>query len=369
MNALSALGPLASVASGLWTTGARGRAALYAAGLLRQHRLQAPVISVGNLSWGGTGKTPFTLWLAARLQAAGLRVSVLTRGYRRTSRERVLLFPPGAPPEDAAGAGDEAQLYLRHLHVPVAVAASRVEAGRAVEGQFPVDVHLLDDGFQHLTLARDLDIVLVDASNPWGAGRGLPRLLREGPAALRRAQVTLLTRCERVGAAALDALQQRLLQANPAIRCFTASTRLLHFAAAADSSRLSLDEARAQSAVAFCGVASPESFFELLENAGISLAAKMSFPDHHRYAAADLESLERTVSQKRADFLLTTEKDIVNLPPVASLPAPLFWAATELAIPEETELLGWIGRRLGFALTQTSGGPHALAEKVSGGRA
>lgn len=168
MNSALPLSGLASGTAALWIAAARLRARLYDSGMLRQRKLRAPVISIGNLSWGGTGKTPLTIWLAKRLQSTGLEVSILTRGYRRRSREKVKVLPPGHSAEAASADGDEVQMYLRHLRLPVGISTSRYDAGSALERRFPVDVHLLDDGFQHLALQRDLDLVLIDASKSLG---------------------------------------------------------------------------------------------------------------------------------------------------------------------------------------------------------
>ena len=348
--------PLSSLASGaasLWTAGAWTRARFYRSGLSRQRSLRTSVISVGNISWGGTGKTPFTIWLAGRLQAAGLRVSILTRGYRRTSREQVQIIPPGTSPQDVRDAGDEVQLYLRHLNAPIGVSASRYEAGRLLEERFPVDVHLLDDGFQHLGLARALDLVLVDAENPWGARPGLPRLLREGTSALGRAQGILLTRCELASGTTrdnshLESLRETVQRFNPRVPCFTVKTKLLHFVDVRGANPVSPEKFHSRRPVAFCALGNPQNFFRMLEEAGIEVAATKVFPDHHRYQPRDLHLLEKWVRENRADCLLTTEKDLVNLPETNSIAIPLCWAAIEPLVDEENRLLSWIWRQLDF---------------------
>ncbi len=329
------------------------RAWLYRSGLLRQRSLQAPVLSVGNISWGGTGKTPFTIWLAGRLQAAGLSVSILTRGYRRASNQPVQILPPGTSPQDALDSGDEVQLYLRHLNLPVGVSASRYEAGRLVEEQFPVDLHLLDDGFQHLALRRALDLVLLDAENPWGARPGFSRLLREGASALSRADGILLTRCELVVSGTdysshLESLKANVQRLNPRAPCFTLRTKLLHFVDARNADRVPLTDFFPRRPMAFCGLGSPRAFFLMLEMAGIETVGSKTFPDHHRYNEDDLELLRKLVEANRADCLLTTEKDIVNLPELLSFRIPLYWAAIEPVVDEEVRLVNWLWEELGF---------------------
>ena len=349
----SAASMAASGAATLWNGAAALRVWLYQRGLLRQRSLRARVISVGNLAWGGTGKTPFTIWLARRLQAGGLRVSILTRGYGRTSRERVRIIPPGTPPEDAADAGDEVQLYLRNLRVPVGVSSSRYEAGTLLERQFPVDVHLLDDGFQHLALRRDLNMVLIDAENPWGRRPPFPRLLREGPSALGRADAIVMTRCELLPPASrddsLENLRAALQRFSPSAPCFSIRTQIIHFMEWRSSRSLATEQFLSRCPLAFCGLGNPHAFFRTLEKAGIPAMARKVFPDHHRYTGSDLRSLEAAAAQARADCLLTTEKDLVNLPATANLGVPLYWVAIEPVVEEESRLLQWIWEQLDLA--------------------
>ena len=188
-------------AARLWSLAARTRVRLYASGTWRQQRLDRPVVSVGNLSVGGAGKTPFVIWLFSALVERGLRPAVLTRGYRRPAGEETLLFTRAghgaAWTPDAVSAGDEVQVMLRHGLAPVGVDGNRLRAGRALEAKGAVDLHLLDDGFQHLALGRDLDIVLVDSTRPPWEDDLLPAgRLRESPSALRRAGVIVLTRVQ-----------------------------------------------------------------------------------------------------------------------------------------------------------------------------
>lgn len=354
--------PFAQMASGAaaaWTAGAAVRAQAYQRGLLPQRRLRAKVVSIGNITWGGTGKTPFTVWLASRLQAAGLNVSILTRGYRRRSTEKVKVLAPGTAASDARDDGDEVQLYLRNLRVPIGISASRYEAGQVVEEQFPVDVHLLDDGFQHLALARDLDLVLVDATNPWGSRGGLPRLLREGAGALRRADAIILTRSDLArnsgqSTGALRDLKGAVLRWNVGAAFFSAGTRLLGFVDS-EGNRVKPAALAGRRAVAFCGLGNPLNFLEMfpadrihvVEPQELSVAAAKVFPDHHRYTERDLEALERLARKHSADCLLTTEKDRVNLPANAAWQTPLYWAAIEPAIEQEDIFLEWFAERLG----------------------
>ena len=354
----------------LWNGAARLRVGLYRNGMLARKRLQGKVISVGNIAWGGSGKTPFTIWLASRLQERSLRVSILSRGYRRASRERVQVIPPGTTSEDAADAGEEVRLYLRNLpdsvEIPIGVSASRYDAGRLLEARFPVEIHLLDDGFQHLALHRDLDLVLVDAQNPWGR-RGLFRsLLRESPSSLARADAILLTRCELAPPAphpnSVEALQTRLLSRNPGARFFTARTQLTGFRAK-DGSLIAVKEFRSFRPLAFCGLGNPGGFLGTLKHWDIPVLGHRIFPDHHRYSRADLQLVQRLAEGARADCLVTTEKDWVNLPPDVNSGQPIYWAETDLEVADESRLLLWISERLGLRLA----GSTSPSERFAGG--
>jgi tetraacyldisaccharide 4'-kinase len=359
MDALLPLTALGGVAGPLWNAAAAVRVRLYKSGWIRQKRLAAKVVSVGNIAWGGTGKTPFVIWLADHLTAAGLRVSILTRGYRRASRESVRILPAGAAPADAARDGDEVQLYLRHLkNVPVGVSASRYEAGRHLEEWFPVDVHLLDDGFQHMALARDLDLVLIDASNPWGARAGFPRLLRESPRALRRAGAIVLTRSDSAGRSKLDSLRGTLRALNSSATQFLASTGLLRLVSADGRVSRTAEQMRAMRCAAFCGIGNPQEFFALMERGGIQCVGQRRFGDHHRYASVDFQLIERLAREAKADCLVTTEKDLVNLGEHTRFSVPLYWTEIATAVEQEEKFLAWLAERLGIQLADPARHPN-----------
>jgi len=267
----------------------------YRTGALRSHRAAVPVISIGNLTTGGTGKTPLVAWLANHLAEAGHSVGLLSRGYRgeadeQGNDEKRLLeaLCPAAP----------------HIQDPDRVAA----AGRAVT-EYGCDVLLLDDGFQHRRLGRDLDIVLVDATCPLGFGHLLPRgLLREPPASLKRASLLVLTRIDQVDPDRAAQLKRQLstwigteLIAEVAFR----STGLVNSSGSTAPLQL-LDQSRV---AAFCGIGNPEAFW-----AGLDLVAQRAFPDHHRYDAGDLSELADWAQRHDADLLLTTRKDLVKIP-------------------------------------------------------
>lgn len=314
---------------------------LYAAGLaLRELRLQRgwepvrrlrdPVISIGNLSVGGSGKTPLTIALARLLTAKRFQVDVLSRGYGRTGLEPMRVAPTGS----AAQYGDEPLLIARSAGVPVYVAQERFVAGRLAEGDSSVDekgrrVHILDDGFQHRQLARDIDILLMNRED-WHDHLLPTGNLREELRATKRANVIAIP--------ANDAAFETQLRAwdwsGPVWRV---------------RRRMEVPQVVGP-VVAFCGIARPEQFFEGLRANGIALAAIHAFPDHHRYTARDIERVLSSARTGRAAALITTEKDAVRLEALgAAIPAtpPLEVARLSIEFEDEGTILSWIEERIG----------------------
>jgi tetraacyldisaccharide 4'-kinase len=281
------------------------RLAAYRKGLLRRHRLEGRVVSVGNLSVGGSGKTPVVRRVTELLRGAGHRVAILSRGYGGGFRGDALVVSDGdSILADAAAAGDEPVMLARALPgVIVAVGPRRDVVGRAVEARFGPCVHVLDDGFQHLRLERDLDVVCLDVDDlddlPMPAGR-----LREHPDALERADVVLLTRLEAAGEEALDALESRL----GAERTFRVSRRVegwrtLGGGAVDPPAQVFL----------FAGIARPQRFERDAAASGASVVGRTFFGDHHRYRPEELELLVRDARSAGATALGTTAKDAVRL--------------------------------------------------------
>jgi len=321
-----------------YSLGARLRVRLYRAGIFRQHTLKGVVISVGNITVGGTGKTPMVLWLAERLLAEGKSVTILTRGYRgflnRSDGE-------GTAPQTAsklAILGDEPELLVRRIasraspegRSRVAVGADRLASGSAAERE-GFDWFLLDDGFQHLRLARDLDIVLIDATNPFGGGRLLPSgRLREPKSALRRADIIVITRSKH--APALEAAIRR----DSSAPIFFATTRLDAIARPATIRQdLPVAEWRTRRFFAFCGIGNPGAFFDDLREWGITRVGTAKFPDHHRYSESDRTRLQADARRVGADALLCTEKDILNYGEAQPGGLPVFFARVSLAMQNE----------------------------------
>ena len=283
----------------------RVRALLYRAGILAIRRLPCPVISIGNLTVGGTGKTPVTILLARELQHRGCRVAVLSRGYGGSLEGQVAVVSDGESlllgPEQA---GDEPYLLARSVAgLIVVIGSDRYQAGLMALERFRPDVVLLDDGFQHIRLYRDLNILLLDATRPFGNGWTVPLgMLREPCTALKRADLALFTRChdtERLPALTL-----------PTSRSYH---RLTGFQLVATGNVVPLEQLQQGRVAAFAGIAEPSAFFEALRQIGIAPVATLSLPDHEPYHAAGLEQIEHLVASAAPDWLITTEKDGVKL--------------------------------------------------------
>lgn len=284
---------------------ARLRLAAYRRGVLHRHRLQGRVVSVGNLSVGGSGKTPVVQWLAGMLRDCGHRVAILSRGYGGTFRGDALVVSDGATVQaDAAVAGDEPVMLARALPgVVVAVGPRRDVVGRVVEARFGTCVHVLDDGFQHLRLERDLDVVCLDVHDlddrPMPAGR-----LREGPGAIERADLVLLTRLEAACDEEVEALEERLGRE----RTFRVSRRAVGWRTPGGGP---VDAP--ERAFLFAGIARPQRFERDATASGVTVVGRTFFGDHHRYRPEEIGLLERDARASGATALGTTAKDAVRL--------------------------------------------------------
>lgn len=288
--------------------GARVRRALYRAGVLSRDRLPRPVLCVGNLSVGGTGKTPHVMHLARWLAGEGCRVAILSRGYRRQGRGVTWVSDGAGTIATALEGGDEPVLMARSLPgVPVVVGESRAEAGREALARVPVDVFLLDDGFQHLSLARDFDLLLVDCENGLGNRLTLPLgRLREPPSHARFADGLVVTKCPDAEAGTRVARTVPFPVGRP--RAFS---RLVP-RGIVDAKGRPMEGIPAGSGVfAFSGLARNGQFRDTLESAEYRVEGFLPFPDHHRYDLADMARIARESGGLPA---ITTEKDLVRIP-------------------------------------------------------
>jgi tetraacyldisaccharide 4'-kinase len=312
------------------------------AGLRRPRHLPVPVVCVGNLTIGGTGKTPATIAVAQRLESEGLAVGILLRGYGRKSGAIRVAAEPGGRPAPWRQVGDEAALLAERLPgVAVVVGADRFLAGQEALRRFPLDVLVLDDGYQHRRLHRALDLVMVDATDPLGGGRLLPRgRLREPARGLRRAGALLVSRSDQV--ADLGGVRRALLQAAPGIPQILTRHRPTRLAELERRQPHSLSLVRGRRVLAVSGVARPAAFHDTLTALGASLAVRLPFPDHHPYRASDVEAIARAADAARADWIVTTEKDAVRLREVASASLgghPWLVLRVDLEVVEGEEIL------------------------------
>jgi tetraacyldisaccharide 4'-kinase len=334
-----ALSPL-SVA---YRAASRARLALYRRGTFKTHHIAAPVLSVGNLTAGGTGKTPLVEWLArAVVGSAGRRVCVLTRGYgREHARRRVVVSDGHRVLAGVREAGDEPLLLAEHLidlGVAIVCDADRVAAAHFAMKELGSEVFILDDGFQHLRVARDLNVVTLDATDPWGGGRLLPAgLLREPVGGLRRADCIVITRVEL--AEDLDGLRAEASRLSGVRAVFAARTRAVGVKLIAQNARDAVTSHTMPHAVAaFCGVGNPRAFFANLRRDGYDLRHARAFADHHRYTQRDVREIEDEARRAGAVALVTTAKDAVKLRALR-FELPCFEVEIELEIDDPRGLM------------------------------
>jgi tetraacyldisaccharide 4'-kinase len=305
----------------------RLRALLYAAGWLKPQHLKGRVISVGNLTVGGTGKTPIVIWIAEKLLAQGKRVAILSHGYR------------GA--EDTSDEIEVMKFRLQGRTV-FGVGKDRFASGKRLESQQPVDVFLLDDGFQHMQLGRDLDVLLVDASRPMGREFLLPAgRMREPISAMSRADVLVFTRTETLPGTT-EAISK--LKDYPV---FAAQTKLLGFRRLGEDLTLLAPDAIGEGPfLAFCGLGNPEAFFRDLVNWKFTVCGNMAFPDHHRYSASDVARLRQAASAAQARAFLTTEKDAQNLKGQELVDPPVYVSVIDFVIGPEADFLNTLAKAI-----------------------
>jgi tetraacyldisaccharide 4'-kinase len=284
------------------------RNSLYDRGFIRQAKLPCPVVSVGNLTVGGTGKTPTVIFLARLLKRQGRHPAVLSRGYGGRSRAPVNIVSDGnriLPGWQEVG--DEPILIARSLPgIPVLTGSRRFLTGQAAVEKFGADVLILDDAFQHRALFRNLDIVLMDAQRPFGNGALLPRgPLRERPEGLRRAHLIVRTGAE---TDIVDSFPETF-----GLPFFRGIHRPLELVAAGGGRPLPLAGLQGRKILAFAGIGRPDSFLKSLTGLGAEVVSFRAFPDHHPYGAGDLDELVRLAGVSGAERIVTTEKDAVRL--------------------------------------------------------
>ncbi len=306
----------------------RLRNTAYRRGWLRSEQVPAVVVSIGNLTVGGTGKTPCVEYIARFYRNLGRRVAILSRGYG-----------------SADGRNDEARVLEENLpDVPHLQGADRVALAWRALAEWQSEVLVLDDGFQHRRLARDVDLVLMDATAPWGHGYLLPRgLLREPPSSLQRADVLVLTRCDQAPAEQCERLRRTLERIAPHKPVVETTHRPVELSNS-DGASASLELLREGPAAAFCGIGNPEAFRRSLLDLGARLEDFRVYPDHHAYGRTDVEDLQRWACRLSAGArILTTQKDAVKLRLSHLGERPLWWLRIRLCVESGQDVLeGWL---------------------------
>jgi tetraacyldisaccharide 4'-kinase len=323
----------------LYELGVRTRAALYENRLFETRRLNTPVISVGNMTVGGAGKTPCVAFLARFLRDEGYEVAILSRGYKRESRGlvevsngREILCGPNE-------SGDEPFLLANLCPgARVVVDRDRYAAGKWLESRAPVSVFILDDGYQHMRLARDLNLLLVDASEPLDQARMIPfGRLREPVTAMRRAGAVIVTRSDQLfDRQAFENAMARFARAGTPV--FYGRHKMTELIRLDGDGVASPCDFAGKRVAAMSGVARPDRFIADLESLGMEIALRRDFDDHHRYTREELSEIVANAREARAEAVITTEKDAANLPRGAAGPLPIFAARIEFACENEQAL-------------------------------
>jgi tetraacyldisaccharide 4'-kinase len=306
----------------------------------QRRRLESKVISIGNLTMGGTGKTPCVLRLAELLRERGRRPAILTRGYGRTSPVKSLVTAPGAAVR-VESTGDEAQIFLHSSVAPVGIGADRFETGSLLQQEFGVDVVLLDDGFQHVKLARDLDVLLIDGVNPWSGGHVFPAgRLREPLPGMARAHIIVITRSDETDL--VPAISREVRRYNPAAPIVTARVSPVCWVDWHSGECIPLQQVPLGRVAGFCGLGNPQGFRRTLRGLGVEPVDWVEFEDHHRYTPGELQRMMRQFLERGVNAMVTTEKDGVNIARdlgelIRGL--PLYWLKIQLRFDGEQDLM------------------------------
>ena len=299
--------------------------------------LPKPVISIGGITMGGTGKTPMAVWLTSKLKLNGLQPAILTRAYRRRTPHPTIVIPRGTQATTDL-TGDEAQIYVKRRQVHLGIGADRYQSGSEVLKREEVDVFVLDDGFQHRKLARTVDIVLIDALDPFGGGEVFPLgRLREPAEQLRRGDIFVLTRVE--PNQQTRGIEKQLRRWNPNAPIFRSRVLFKKWQGGQPEGRV----------VAFCGLANPRTFWRTLEGLGVRARRRWEFPDHHYYKPAETRRIAWQAKHAGYRYVVTTEKDYMNLSELALAEfegLEVCWLEIDLEVENELALLAEIEKRI-----------------------
>ena len=323
----------------LYYSGYTLRKLFYRSGLLKIKELKVKVISVGNITLGGSGKTPFVLYLSKKLKDKGINFAVLTRGYKRRSKGTKELKRSESPDLKWEEVGDEPSLLSNHLpETPIIIGKDRYNSGKIAQDKYKAEVLILDDGFQHWRLKRDLDILIIDASIDLEKEKLFPEgRLREPLSSLKRANLFIFTRVDQsTHKEKLKMILQKFNPQSPIVESILVITSVLNWK---DKTKIDLDSLKGKKGVVFCGIGNPFSFENTLKSLEVEILNAFFFLDHYIYSQNDLLSLEEERKKVGADFLITTEKDSIRLPEIKDQKAPILVVNVELKIISGEEKL------------------------------
>lgn len=353
-GASTPVGAVLSALSAGYRAGLAARGRLYGWGLLRSGRLPCPVVSIGNLTLGGSGKTPLVELAVKTLAALGATPAVVSRGYWRDTRGVQIVADRDGVRLGPRAAGDEPFLLAERLpRVPVVVGENRYEAGRVAVEQLQASVVVLDDGFQNRTIDKDLEVLVINGRAPWGTGRLFPRgTLREPVTAVRRAHVIVVTNPPPGDEVA--AIERTVRRHGAVAPIITAAYQPLEARRVDGAERLVPDALQGRKLYAFAGLGFPRGFAETVSATGVSLAGFAAFADHHWYSAEDLQGLATHARAAGAEGLITTEKDAVRLRDLARPDMPLWVLCVKMSLEQNRE--AWVRELRGVSAA-------ALAER------
>ena len=327
---------------------------LYSKGMLKVHHVDAAVLCIGNITVGGTGKTPLVVWLCnliaenSKLKTQNCRCAILTRGYK-------------AGTEENKDFKDEIAILAESCpDAEVIVNPDRVAGAAEAIGKFGAKILIMDDGFQHRRLARDLDIIAIDATQPFGYGKMLPAgLLREPVSSLKRAGAVVITRCDQIADAELGELERKL-RTTKSDMIIARSIHAPVYAKSMDNKKIGIEQLKGKKVFAFCGIGNPEAFLNTIKDIGAELAGSKVYDDHYHYTDACLADISERAGELGADLILTTQKDrtkvISNFKSQISdfkLPLPFAYLAIEIKfLAGEDKLTTLINDTLAGKITQ-----------------
>ena len=325
-----------TIASQIYTMVVRLRNFLYSKRWLKVHTAGVPAISIGNITVGGTGKTPLVIWLCKFLQNKNIPCAILTRGYKTHAENQVSSI------EHRASRTDEPAILTKSCQeAKIIVNPNRVAGAAKAVNDFDAKVLIMDDGFQHRRLHRDLDIVAIDATYPFGYGKILPAgLLREPVTSLNRSDAVVITRCDQIDEGQLAQLEDKLLRVNPDM-VIAKSIHKPTWAKSVNGEEISLDNLKGKKIFAFCGIGNPDAFFSTIKGLGANLIGSKVYNDHHHYTDDCLGDIYEQAQYLNSDLILTTQKDWTKIASLASIKndMPFAYLAIELKFTDREDKL------------------------------